>query len=368
MTSVHRCFDHRIFYKQCISQVHAGHEVVLVAPHAESGMFDGVKVRAIAKPAIRSARFLTTTTAVFKCALAEKADLYHFHDPELIPAGLVLKLLGRRVVYDIEEDTPAQILSKNWIPRLIRRPLAAAVRTIQRVGAKMFDAVIVAEPLQGKPLRPLPVTVVQNLPILSEFQPIDSRKYRQRTRTIVYVGGLTTIRGVVELVQAIGIIGPECQARVLLAGEFQEPGLFASVQRMHGWRYVEYLGWLSRSEVARLLAEARIGECVLHSEPNYINAYPVKLFEYMAAALPVVVSDFPLWRSIVEDAKCGLVVAPGDPKGLADAFRYLLTHEEEAAQMGRSGRDAVEKKYNWRLEEAKLNLLYDRLLNFEARA
>ena len=92
--------------------------------------------------------------------------------------------------------------------------------------------------------------------------------------------------------------------------------------------------------------------------PNNIEAQPNKLFEYMAAGIPVVASDFALWRAIVDDTGCGLLADPCDPNAIATAVAYLLSHDREAEAMGRRGREAVARRYNWSAEEPKLLHLY----------
>ncbi len=124
---------------------------------------------------------------------------------------------------------------------------------------------------------------------------------------------------------------------------------------------MDFHGYAEEDSVLRLLGASRIGLAVLHPEPNYLKGHPTKLFEYMAAGIPVVASDFPLWRGIVEGAGCGLLVDPLDVRSMASAIERLLRHPEEADAMGKRGREAVEKRYNWSIEEGKLLDFYHRL-------
>jgi hypothetical protein len=133
------------------------------------------------------------------------------------------------------------------------------------------------------------------------------------------------------------------------------------MQKQHGWEKIRFLGWQSRNCIVSLLAEVRMGLVLFHPAPNHIDAQPNKLFEYMSAALPVIASDFPLWRRIIEGAGCGLLVDPLDPQAIANAIEYLLTHPSEAEAMGQRGREAVQKWYNWEPEAEKLVRFYDDL-------
>jgi hypothetical protein len=107
----------------------------------------------------------------------------------------------------------------------------------------------------------------------------------------------------------------------------------------------------------------RVGLVILHPNINYVQSQPVKLFEYMAAGLPVIASDFPLWREIIDGAKCGLLVDPFDVKGIAEAITWLLEHPHEAELMGKRGQEAVYQKFNWNTEADKLIACYNELIS-----
>lgn len=168
LTSVHPVFDTRIFHKEAATLAAAGYEVVLIAVAERDTVASGVRVRAL--PAARSRRHRMTRTllAMFKAALAERAALYHFHDPELIPVGLLLKLRGRRVIYDVHDDVPGQVLSKDWIPSWLRPPLARLVSLLERLASRAFDGVLVANPEHAGRF-PATTGTVRNLPRLEEF-------------------------------------------------------------------------------------------------------------------------------------------------------------------------------------------------------
>lgn len=121
------------------------------------------------------------------------------------------------------------------------------------------------------------------------------------------------------------------------------------------------MGFLSRSDLGLLLARCRIGLVLLHPAPNHIEAQPNKLFEYMAAGLPVVASDFPLWRDLIEGLGCGLVVNPLDPGEIAGAISILLEDPLRAEAMGRRGKEAIAAKYNWNIEARDFLNLYGQI-------
>ena len=141
--------------------------------------------------------------------------------------------------------------------------------------------------------------------------------------------------------------------RLLLAGDF-EPGLEGQLKRLFGWRHVDALGFVDREGVRATMARSMAGMVLFHPEPNHIDAQPNKMFEYMSAGIPVIASNFPLWKEIVEGAECGICVDPLNLKEIAGAIQFIVEHPAEAKQMGKNGRRAVEERYNWGREEKKL--------------
>jgi len=182
-------------------------------------------------------------------------------------------------------------------------------------------------------------------------------------------GGISRIRGVKEIVQAVGLLPDKMEVKLILAGRFEPLHLEDEVRRLRGWAKVDYRGWLSRVKVAEVLANVRVGLVLFHPAPNHLEAQPNKFFEYMSAGIPVIASDFPLWREIVEGAGCGLLVDPKDPAAIAGAIQWLLEHPQEAEAMGRRGRQAVEERYNWDKEATKLLKFYrERIFPFGKRS
>jgi len=363
LTTVHSPFDARIFHKQARTLMETGYNVTLIAQHDNNEVADGVKIIALPKPKNRFVRIFGLTWRVFHLALQQKADVYHFHDPELIPVGLVLKALTRAtVIYDVHEDYPLQILSKGWLPHPLRPILGHLVAGFEGVAARAFDGIVAATPGIAQRFPIEKTAMVQNFPLLSEFATSPPVPYTRRPPWVVYVGGLAATRGVFEMVKAMSYLPTRLEAHLIWAGKFMPPERQAEVSALPGWERVRFLGWQTRPQVVELLNQARVGLVLLHPRPNYLNAYPVKMFEYMAAGVPVVASDFPLWRQIIEETGGGLVVDPLDPQAIAEAIAWLLEHPQEAAAMGERGRRAALEKYNWDQEAEKLLALYRRLL------
>lgn len=367
LTSKHDVFDTRIFLKECKTLTEAGYDVVLIAPHEKSETVSNVKIHAVPTPKNRRERMLGITWKVYQAAISENGQLYHFHDPELIPIGLLLKLRGKKVIYDVHEDLPRQILSKQWVKPYIRRPLAWIMEVVEHFSARVFDGIITVTTTIAKRFPAHKTALVQNFPIPDELVSADPIPYQQRPPIIAYVGGITAIRGIKEMVEAIALLPDSLNAKLVLAGTFDPPSLEDEVKKLPGWEKVEARGWQNRSEIGDLLGKARIGLVVLYPIPNYLDALPIKLFEYMSAGIPVVASNFPLWSEIVTSSECGVLVNPLNPKEIAKAIQYIIEQPATAKKMGELGQQAIKTKYNWSAETVKLLSLYRKIFGQERR-
>lgn len=371
VTSVHRPDDVRIFQKEARSLASVGNDVVVLALDSKrtSGEIqertvEGVRIISVPLGPVkgRLKRMTLGVYQLYKMAYKLDAAVYHLHDPELLPLGFVLRGWGKRVIYDVHEDLPKQILAKPWIPQPLRGVVAKAAFGLEKIAGRWINGFVAATPTIATRFPASKTVIVQNFPMLSELVPQVPVPYKQRPRHVVYVGGISKERGLFQMIEAMERLSSPSQAKLILAGEFVSEALEREARSLPGWKYVEFLGWQSRGGVQDILSKSRIGLVVLHPMPNYWDSLPIKLFEYMAAGIPVVASDFPLWRRIVEDAGCGLLVNPLDPDAIAGAIDYLLSHPEEAEEMGKRGLRAVEQKYNWEREKEKLLAFYERFL------
>ncbi len=360
LTSVHPRNDIRVFHKECRSLCAHGYDTTLVvADGLGDARIDGVAVVDVGRPDGRVDRISSTTRLVLARAIALDARIYHLHDPELLPVGLRLKQLGKIVVFDAHEDVPRQLLGKHYLHPWVRRALSFAFERFERWACARLDAVVAATPfIAEKFLRINPrTTSISNFPILGELD--SDMPWSEKAREVCYVGSIASIRGIKEMTHAMALC--QTDVRLNLVGGFAESGLEAAVQSYPGWSRVSPWGVQDRAGVRRALQQSVAGLVTLHPVINYLDALPIKMFEYMAAGIPVVVSDFPLWAGIVKDAQCGVCVDPLDPAAIAAAIDELVTYPEHARRMGENGRLAVEKKYNWGTEEQKLLELYQGL-------
>jgi glycosyltransferase involved in cell wall biosynthesis len=365
LTTVHPPFDVRIFHKECKSIARAGYDVTLIACHNRDETVDGVRLKGIPKRSGRLSRMTRGVWTVFREARRTDSELYHFHDPELIPVGLLMRLKGKKVVYDVHEDVRADMAAKHYIPRPLRGLLTWLVSMIEAGAVRHFSAVVPATiPIGHHFESPAYHTVVvSNYPLVDELHPVIRTPWAQRSSSIGYIGILAKDRCASEMVQAMGFLPESLNATLKLAGIFSPQDLRDEMGENNGWDRTQFLGILGRVQVRELLAEVRAGLAILKPTPGFLESAPIKIFEYMSAGIPVIASNFPGFRKIIEEAGCGILVDPLDPRSIARAIEYIFHHPEEAEQMGLRGREAVKNCYNWPSEELKLLNLYRKLLN-----
>ena len=361
LTSVHEVDDSRILHRECASLARAGHDVAVIAGRPPSAPVDGVRVVGVGTCRNRLDRMTRIAWRLLRAARRDRADVCHLHDPELLWIGVLLKLGGCRVVYDVHEDVPKQIMDKFWIPPWARRALSLVARVAEGICARIFDAVVAATPSIAERFPAGKTVVVQNFPSAAAARrPLDDAlPFPERPYAFAYTGGLTEVQGVRQIMAIATILPRELTG--VLAGWFDSDDLKGEVQASAGWRRVEYRGQIRPAAVLEVLDSTRCGIVVSHPIGNYLESYSTKMFEYMASGVPVVCSDFPLWERIVGEADCGILADPLDPPAFAAAIEQLAKDPDEAARLGANGRRAVLERFNWEAEYTKLDKLYRRL-------
>jgi len=359
VTSAHPREDVRIFHKECVSLAKAGYDVTLVQQGNDYEK-DGVHlVGCGAIPTNRIKRILFGAKIAYRKALEVNADVYHLHDPELLPYGLKLKKKGKTVIFDSHEHTAESIYEKEWLPKLVRSAVYLAYSAYQKRICKKLDAVISVTPNIVTYFKQFNQRTIQvaNYPIFTE-QAVPAEKQC----AVAFAGGISSQWNHHTLLNALGMV-PQC--RYVLCG-ISDKAYLEQMQQLEAWNQVDYLGRVPHQQVAAILAQSIAGVALLQPSRNtdWHNGTigNTKIFEEMMAGLPVICTDFVLWKEFVGRYHCGICVKPDDADQIASAIHYLMDNPEEAKRMGENGRRAVKEEFNWGGEEKKLLALYEDIL------
>ena len=348
-TSCHETTDDRIFLKECQSLCQNGFEVFIVGKGCNREVA-GIHIIGCGEAGNRMKRIMSFSKIIYEKAKELDCDIYHFHDPELLSYGLKLKRLGKKVIFDSHEDVPAQILDKEWIPYPLRKIISIVYKRYETYAVRQFDAVVaatshIADTFKGRAKR---IVVINNYPKLDDIE-FHNKPFAERERIICYAGGINALRGENIMIEAM----KDVNGQLIIAGDHK-------IETIGGGK-IKYVGFINRIKISELYNNACVGLCVLQPASNYINSQPIKMYEYMAAGLPYICSDFPVWKELTRATGAGICVNPKDPEELAAAISLLLNNPQKAEIMGQKGRRAVENQFSWDAERKKLNELYKTL-------
>jgi glycosyltransferase involved in cell wall biosynthesis len=356
-STVHPLDDTRIFAKECVSLAKAGFAVTLVAAGSgTSRTIEGVLCRTIPVPRGRAGRMTAGQLRMLNVLLRLRADLFHFHDPELFPTALLLRLIGRRVIFDSHENISKDLGEKLWLPVWAQRVAGALGRMLERLADRFLAGVVIATPGMRSAYPTGRTALVRNLPKREEFA--DMPDWTQRHQLVCYLGLVSEFRGSRQIAR----LAARTSAQIVVAGRLPEDEE-DKLREEPGWALVKYCGVLDRGQVVHLLAKAKIGLALLLPMNNFQDSIPTKMLEYLAAGIPVVASDFTAWRALTAGVRCAVFVNPLDDDAVASAVDSLLSDPHKARMMGALGRELVLRRFVWETEfEALLNLYRSILL------
>ena len=362
LTSNHPRYDTRIFVKECNSLAKVSNYKVnlIVADNLGNEFINNINIIDVGKLEGRFNRIFKTTKEILNKAIEINSNIYHIHDAELIYVGIKLKKLGRIVVFDAHEDIPNEILAKPYINKYIKLVLSKIFNIYEMYSLKKFDYIITATSYIKNKFSTVNKSIdINNYPLIEELS--SDVEWKDRKDQVCYIGVIAKTRGNLENVEAMTFVNSNIKFK--LAGIIHQKSFEKELKENNGWKKVDFVGKLSRNEVKELLAESKVGLVTLYPLISYKDALPVKMFEYMVAGIPVIISNIPLWKEIIEGNKCGVCVNPYNSKEIAEKITYLFNNQEEAKQMGLNGKKAVLEKYNWMIEEKKLFIIYRELID-----
>ncbi len=360
VTSAHPEGDIRVFHKMCVSMADE-FNLILIVPNAKNRQEKNVEIIGFnASFKSRFDRIKNAPKQILKLALSVSADIYQLHDPELLRIAKQLKKKsGAKVIFDSHEDVPKQISNKRWIPRFIRPLIVRIYTKYEEEICKDIDGVISVTPIICERFRGINknTELIANYPNIKTFT--KKNEIKKAKNAICYIGGLSKNRGILELVEALEY----CDAELHLAGKFETQALEEKTKSLNGWKKVHYYGQVSRKKITEILDLSHLGTVTLHPTPSYVEAYPIKLFEYMSAGIAVLASDFPLYRTLIEKYDCGCFVDPLDIQKTAETIQIMLEQKEQTRRQGQNGYKAVVTEYNWGKEKKKLISFYNKTLS-----
>jgi len=372
----HSPFDSRIFYKEAKSLLRAGFAVTVIGknnPEMEV-ISEGINVIGIRRGS-GAISYFKILKMLLKRARDVDADIYHCHEPESLPILIYLKLTkSKKVVYDVHEYYPEVVSLSDFNTRLFLRFM---LYIFEPIFYGCVDAIITAtEQIEDRYKKfNHNVYTIFNFPTL-DFESssnLDLKNNYQNKSLVIYVGGMYKERGIIELIKAVHMVaGIRPSIKLLLLGTFaseefeKECKEYVNINNLA--ENVEFLGFVPHENVADYIKISDIGAVLLKPILKFFNSIPIKQFEYMICGIPIIGSRLPPIENVVGKEGAGILVDPNNIDEISNTIIYLLDHPEVRDEMGRKGRHAIEREYNWdRMEEIlvriysemKNNLLYD---------
>jgi glycosyltransferase involved in cell wall biosynthesis len=291
-----------------------------------------------------------------------KARVVIVRDLPLCPAAIsVARRAGIPVILDMAENYPAMIraiwdsgthgacdvLVRN--PRLVELVERWCLPRVDRILAVVEES---ADRLVRLGVAANRIALVSNTPSRSRAEGPE-RTYRSLgpadALEVVYLGLMELARGVGELLEAAALLVQKgTRVRVTLIGDGRDRARFEHQAHVLGLDgvHARFLGLVPNAEALALVAEADVGIVPHRADEAWNTTIPNKLFDYMAAGLPVVSSDTVPCRRIVETTGAGVVYPSGDAAGLAQALEGLRDPGTRQ-RYGTAGRAAIRTSLHW---------------------
>mgnify|MGYP001055796771 CR=1 FL=1 len=344
VTVVHHPQDSRIRHREIEALLRAGWQVTYLAPFVDHDLPLPEPTRALtcidlprAAGRHRLAAARAARAAVRR--LAPEHDVVLVHDPELLPATAGLGV--DHLVWDVHEDPAGALGVKEWLPRPLRRPVAAGWRGAERLVERRHPLLLAEHAYAGRFRREH--AVVPNAVVVPEVVP------EAGGARLVHVGNLTAARGSEVMVEAARLAHEASDGAITLevVGPARDDASRTAMERGVAAGYVTWHGFLPAAEAMATIDGALAGLSLLRDLPNYRGSMPTKVVEYLAHGVPAITTPLPLAEEIVLEARSGVIVPFDDPEAAADAAVRLWRDPAEAAAAGRRGRGLVRERYDW---------------------
>ena len=359
ITTVHKASDERIYIKECASLAKKGFEVSLIAPSVDGFIPENINYIACPDYKNRFVRLFIGSIHILILSLKNSSALYHFHDPELMWVGSVLRVFGKKVIYDVHEDLPKQVLYKDWISASwIRKMASWIIMILEKCNTLFYNGIVAATEDIARKFPERKTIILRNYPLVSMISGNEKSAGKGQEITLVYAGGISRIRGIEIILSALSLL--KGKVKLTLLGQFESDELFEKCRQSAGWKYVDYYGWIPLKEVYVHISKADIGLVTLFPVKNYLRSLPVKAFEYMAMGKPMIMSNFEYWEEIF--GSCALFVDPEEAEDIVEKVNELIRDPEKANELGSNGKKLVLDEFSWENESSKLIDLYNKIL------
>lgn len=365
ITTVHIRTDTRIFYKEVISCSKKYNTFLIVADGKGNDKREGVKILDLGKPKNRFLRVLIYGLKALPIIIKNKIKVVHFHDPELIPIGLILKLFGYKVIYDIHELVYEDLKTKSWISsKFIREILAFFYSKMEYIGLKFFDGIILAEDgyknfyEKHYSKSSSKFIYVRNFPKTEMFK-TDSHDYLEPRNldskiNLIYLGAISRDRGILEVIDSLSYLDDRFNLKII--GKWNDQNFLEECKQSSGWPKVNPMGYIKPSDIGKEILKSHVGLCTLHKIENFAYTTPVKSFEYLACGVPIIMTDFPFWKKFYSE--CALFVDPKKPEQIASQIIKMISDKNNYYKLSKNGQE-LSVQNTWKEEEKKLMNLYE---------
>ncbi|MAZ36468.1 MAG: hypothetical protein CL842_03335 [Crocinitomicaceae bacterium] len=361
ISTVHPTFDGRIFHKECVSLARAGYDVHLIVQHDKDETVNGVQIHHLPAFSGRVNRIIDGNKLAYQKAIELDGDVYHFHDPELMPVGLKLKKRGYKVIFDMHELVGLMIRSKEWIPKPLRWLMEKTYAQFELRAFKNFDKIIVVTEKMVSDYTDIvyskyksKVEIVRNYSLVGNIKDTSPKQIDKDGKTVfIYVGGLTRERGILQLVKSIQKFE---KGKLWLLGKWESSDFEKECFAADESNRMTYFGLLPMPEVYQYIQASDVGLTVLNPTVNHLASLPVKAFEYMAATKPQIMSNFPFWVRSFDG--CAIFIEPDNGKQLEDAFEQMIENPELRESIGNKSFQMVTEQFSWEAESKKLISIY----------
>lgn len=362
ISTVHSSYDDRIYYKEVKSLADQGFKVFLIIRNDKNEVRNKVQIQRVPEQMGILRRFFFDLIVAPIKVLRTRAQVVHFHDPELIFTGLILKLFRKKVIYDIHELVYYQIGDRRLYN--LNSVIQKIYLLFEFLALKYFDLIILAEEgylsyylrkYQGQSDK---IKVISNFPVVQLINSVKPLPNTSKKLVLIYVGGLSRVRGIKELIESTENL--KDQVELWLLGEWEDNNYFVECQSLTGWKNIKYFGFVRLEEVYKYMKAADIGVALLYPIPNHLTSLAVKIFEYMACGIPMLLSDFPLWEE--KFSECSVFADPYNPKAISEAIHSLCTDKDMRIRLGNGGKKLVNEHYSWESESKKLINMYNSII------